>query len=140
MPRAVSEKTGLIYLVRLHPPGRFKIGFTKDRQTLEKRIGDAKTWVTEAEIVGTWPAVEKWERLARFVITSSESIEKAIADFHFGDWTRQAGGGIVDGGDQGVLTDRPGESPVQAGPHLWRRGQLSIRIGPHSHETAQRSD
>ena len=97
---------GIIYLVRLHPAGRFKIGFTKNIETPKKRIKDAKTCVPEAEIEGTWPGLEKWERLARFVITPSESLEKAIADFHFGDWIRQAGGKIVDGAFREVLVER----------------------------------
>ncbi len=106
MPRASSERKGIIYLVRLHFAGRFKIGFTKDIETLKKRIKDAKTWVPEAEIEGTWQGLEKWERLARYVIASSDSPEKALADFHFGDWKRQAGGEIVDGADRDVLLER----------------------------------
>ena len=40
---------------------------------------------------------EKRERRARFKYPSIESLDKAIADFHCGDWGRQAGGEIVDG-------------------------------------------
>ena len=51
-------------------------------------------------------SMEKCECLVRFVITSSESIERAIADCYFGDWIRQAGGYTVSAGEQGMLTDR----------------------------------
>ena len=106
MPRATSDKEGLIYLLRLHPPGRFKIGFTGDRKTLERRLKEARTWIPEAALVKTWPALEKHERMARFVMGSDLTIEQALAEFHFGDWSRNAGGEIAENGEESALIRR----------------------------------
>ncbi|MCY3827012.1 MAG: hypothetical protein OXG10_06500 [Candidatus Dadabacteria bacterium] len=106
MPRAQSNRKGLIYLLRLYPYDRFKVGFTATEKTLARRINGFKTVVPEIELLGKWPALEKWESLARFIIYSELSIEKASVEYAHADWSRVAGGEVVDNRDADDLLDR----------------------------------
>ena len=109
MPRAYSEREGRIYLMQLYPPNRFKVGYTKDEDTLKGRLREARTWVPEAEVIGQWPALEKWEKQARYVMRSRRPVAKALAEFPHSDWSREAGGEVIDADGKERLIER-GES------------------------------
>ena len=85
-----EERTGMlrendqqtyIYLLKLIPDGRFKVGLSGSWKGLENRLVEAKRWVPEAEMVKAWPGKQGWEALARFVMQSHLSVPSAIAAF-----------------------------------------------------------
>lgn len=106
MPRAASDKEGLIYLVRLYPNNRYKVGFTENEATLERRMKEARTWVPEATPVRTWPALEKYEAMVRYVMQSRLPVKRALCEFPFSDWSRSAGGEVIDGDSEARLIER----------------------------------
>ena len=106
MPRAASDKVGMIYLVRLHPSNRYKVGFTENEATLAGRMKEARTWVPEATPLRTWPALEKHEALVRYVMQSRLPVARALGEFPFSDWSRNAGGEVIDGDSEIRLIER----------------------------------
>ena len=77
---AQPEYEGLIYAIALCPKGRFKIGWTKGQDALA-RLGEAKRWVPEAELIAQWPARQGWEKIVRYVIASDLPVNVALGGY-----------------------------------------------------------
>ncbi len=60
---------GWVYLIRLFPKDRYKIGFTAKNDS-KHRLKSARTWIPEAKLVAEWESVSTWETLARAFVTS----------------------------------------------------------------------
>lgn len=68
-----KPEIGLVYLIKLFPEGRYKVGFTA-KDDAEHRATSAKTWVPEAELKAVWPSVSTWEMPARvFALTECKA-------------------------------------------------------------------
>ena len=89
MPRANDNTKGLLYIMSLHPEGRYKIGWSRSVEQLELQIKEGRIWVPELELVGYWPVLKKWEAQLRFVIASSEPIVNRFAQYPWSDWKRE---------------------------------------------------
>ena len=91
MSASMVERQGFIYLMELRE-GEFKVGWAKDRDTLNKRQGVARQFGhRNARIVKTWETRRKWEHHARYVIQRWETSATAAAvRFVYDDYhTRQ---------------------------------------------------
>ena len=96
-----------IYLMRLYPADRFKIGCVDKKAGLEKRVKDAMTWVPEAHLVKSWPVTEwKWESIARHVMRSSKPVPQAVADYTLTHRSSSAGNEVITGDDEDRLIER----------------------------------
>ena len=51
-----KPEKGFVYLIRLSPEGRYKVGFTA-KDDAQHRAASARTWVPEAELIAVWPSV-----------------------------------------------------------------------------------
>ncbi|MDE0176695.1 MAG: hypothetical protein OYH76_22935 [Defluviicoccus sp.] len=72
-----SNQIGKIYLVRLHPADRIKIGFTSGSSEGEARFRHVRTFVPELEFVKEWPARASWEATARRFMLNGLSLTQA---------------------------------------------------------------
>lgn len=65
---------GLVYLIQLSRD-RYKMGFTAQADEAEARVKSARTWVPEAELIATWPAISTWELPARHFVVGQCELE-----------------------------------------------------------------
>ena len=70
MPKAESTLLGEIYVMELFPPGRVKIGFTTNAAN---RLKEAQTWIPEAKLLASWPALKMWEAPVRDALIEGEA-------------------------------------------------------------------
>ena len=93
-----SLERGLIYLVRLsRDDHQYKVGFTKNAETLKKRLGEYKRSNPQAETVTSWPAIEMWEHRVREIMASRLSVERAVAGYLFQRPSREVGDEVIRG-------------------------------------------
>ena len=79
MAAAIVKQQGLIYLMELRE-SEFKVGWVKNRETLNRRVGVARQFGhRDARIVRSWPTRRKWEPHARYVIQRWETSATAAA-------------------------------------------------------------
>ncbi len=76
MPRT---SIGHIYIVRLHPETRIKIGFSTAK-TENGRFDKVKTFIPELEVIRLWPARDIWESTARRALTNQFGLIPVVTD------------------------------------------------------------
>ncbi len=79
----LQGECGLIYMIRLVPENRFKVGFTTN---LASRLKAYKTSCPEAKVFATWPGSMRWERLTLALLKQSKiAVWKGGEVFHIKD-------------------------------------------------------
>ena len=98
-----DERLGYIYLVRVGE-NRYKVGFAKNP---DRRFAEAATWGVSVKPLGQWRAIKKWEAQVRFVVSSTDSIARALALWDYEERTAVPGGEVFHfEGDARQLVDR----------------------------------
>ena len=63
MPPRYKQEHGFVYLIKLFPADRMKIGFAS--KSVDERLKSAQTWIPEAELIKSWSSMRTWEPIAR---------------------------------------------------------------------------